>query len=503
MKRIFQDQLIFLLGSIGFLSGIFFANVFFENTWYIVILLLLIVLQIFLFYKKSFFYGVLFLFFYSIGLLLSIYTTSLIDENIQILENTTSYFTRESNISWVLAGKVSEDSKWVTYVIRRLRIDNTQLPENIGILARFSSFRGKNIDDIVSFTGNLKLPISSERFDYKTYLLLDDIYATTIVSMSETTGKYPSSFIISNIRSLRESILSRISELYPKNTAKLLSWILIGERANIDPDIKNNFNRTWLTHIIAVSGFNITLILIFLSFLFRSSPLFFKIILALIFISFFTILVGSGISVLRASVFGLVSYVAILFGKKIRPFNILIAISVFFIVLNPRIINFDISFHLSFLAVFGLLFFGDFFMRTFSFIPDRFWVRESLAMCFAAMVFTLPIVVVNFSQISIIAPLSNLLVVPTIPFVMFFWFLSMVIDFFSHYLAIFIGFPAWLWLDYILCIIDFFGSLSYSSIPVNFGPYSIFLEIFYFIVICACAFLLSDSSFHENKEPTM
>lgn len=219
---------------------------------------------------------------------------------------------------------------------------------------------------------------------------------------------------------------------------------MIGERANLSTETKKHFNNAGLTHIIAVSGFNITLILVFLSFLFRSFPIAVRIVLALVCVGFFTLLVGPQVSVLRASVFGLISYVILLSGKKIRAFSVLLAVAVGFVLLDPLILNYDVSFQLSFLAVFGLLFFGDFFDRIFSFLPKWLGLRESLAMCLAAMVFTLPIVMMNFGQVSIIAPIANIAVVPLIPLVMLGGFVSMAGAFLSSSLGIWMGFPTWL-----------------------------------------------------------
>lgn len=121
-----------------------------------------------------------------------------------------------------------------------------------------------------------------------------------------------------------------------------------------------------------MSGFNITIILIFLSFLFRSFPVSVRVVLALLCVGLFTLLVGPQVSVLRASVFGLISYTILLSGKRIRAFAVLIAVAILFVALNPLVLNYDVSFHLSFLAVFGLIFFGDFFMRIFRWFPSWF-----------------------------------------------------------------------------------------------------------------------------------
>lgn len=177
------------------------------------------------------------------------------------------------------------------------------IPEKAGILATFTDAHNKELDDIVVFTGQLRLPVVNEVFDYRTYLLLDDVYATVTVRQSVKTGSKESLWITRLVRQVRTRLLQTIENIYPERSAKLLSGLLIGERSDLSIETKTAFSRAGLTHIIAVSGFNITIILIFLSFLFRPFPMYAKLSLALVSIGFFTLLVGPQISVLRASVF--------------------------------------------------------------------------------------------------------------------------------------------------------------------------------------------------------
>lgn len=314
----------------------------------------------------------------------------------RLFEKETVFFTQDVTIRGTLTDKISENEKNARYILRDITVGTTKFPDKTGILISFPDSRRKSIDDIITFPGTLEIPTSNEVFDYRTYLLLDDVYVTTRVSFPDKIGIRNSPPIILFIRNVRAKLLSVTEDIYPGESAKLLEGILIGERANLLPETKRDFNKSGMTHIIAVSGFNITIILIFLSFLFRSFPIWIRLFLALICVGFFTLLVGSQISVLRASVFGLIAYTILLSGKRMRSFSLLLAVAVGFVVLDPLILNYDVSFHLSFLAVFGLLFFGDFFNRIFSWLPKWFGLRESLAMCLSAMVFTLPILMVNF-----------------------------------------------------------------------------------------------------------
>ena len=104
-------------------------------------------------------------------------------------------------------------------------------------------------------------------------------------------------------------------------------------------------------------------------------------------------------------------------------------------------------------------------------------------MCLAAMVFTLPILMVNFGQISIISPIANIVVVPLIPLIMLFGFVSVIGTFFSSILGIWLGFPTWMGLSYILHTVEWFGELPFATIPVQLGEYAPTFEIGYFLVM--------------------
>jgi competence protein ComEC len=90
---------------------------------------------------------------------------------------------------------------------------------------------------------------------------------------------------------------------------------------------------------------------------------------------------------------------------------------------------------------------------------------------------------INFGQISIIAPLSNIAIVPIIPLVMLSGFLSLLAGYFSPYIGVVLGFPTWMGLSYILNGIKWFGEFSYATVPINLGLHQYFFEILYFMII--------------------
>ena len=274
-----------------------------------------------------------------------------------------------------------------------------------------------------------------------------------------------------------------IKEIYPKQYWWLLSWILIWEKSDISKEIKDEFNKSWLSHILAVSGFNVTILIIFLSLLFRFLPWYFRFIVIAFFITFYYLIVWENIPALRASIMWIVSYLSIINIRKLENFNILMAIIFILVLINPLILNYDISFHLSFLAVFWIIYTQDFFKKIFSKIPETLSIKDSLVITLSALVFTIPIILVNFGQMSIISPLSNVLVAPAIPLSMLFWFLSIITYNIHELIWISFWFFSWIFLKYIMIIADFLGNLSFSFIFVNLWSYKYLFEFIYFILI--------------------
>lgn len=240
-----------------------------------------------------------------------------------------------------------------SYILRDLRIDGSIFPSNVGILTLFSKSFTRSLGDRVSFTGRLTPPSADlDGFDYRKYLLLRSVYMTTKASFVEKIGNDTPDSIVRGIRDLRENLLRRILMIYPGESAVLLGGILIGERTSLSDATKTDFNRSGLTHIIAVSGSNITILLIFLSLLVRPFPRGVQALSMVLIIALFTLLVGFQAPVMRASIFGSIAYVFLLAERRVRIFPLLIGIALLFCLYDPFVLTYDTSFQLSFLAVF-------------------------------------------------------------------------------------------------------------------------------------------------------
>jgi hypothetical protein len=99
------------------------------------------------------------------------------------------------------------------------------------------------------------------------------------------------------------------------------------------------------------------------------------------------------------------------------------------------------------------------------------------------LTFTLPVMMMNFWQLSIIAPISNVLVSWTIPIIMSVWFLSVIFYLIFPVLWIIIGCFAWALLKWDILVVNTLWAFKYSVIKYDFWEYRWYLEVLYFMVL--------------------
>jgi competence protein ComEC len=158
------------------------------------------------------------------------------------------------------------------------------------------------------------------------------------------------------------------------------------------------------------------------------------------------------------------------------------------VLINPFTLIYDAGFQLSFLATLGLIITGNHLEKLFRFLPDQFGLREAFAMTFSAQLFALPVIMLNFRRLSIISPVANVLVVPFIPFAMFFGFVSVIISYISFDLGFVLMLPAWLCLKYIIKVTEILANLPFASVQAEwfsvfhlFGYYLFCIMFAYFV----------------------
>lgn len=370
-----------------------------------------------------------------------------------------------------ITGIISEESD--------VRSDNVKYAVNAGtggkILVVAKKYPSYQYGDKIEITGKLKTPQSGEDFDYQKYLAKDDIFSIIYFPEIKLLVSSQGDWLMGKLLFIKNKFANSISQILAEPQAAFLAGLLLGEKRGLPQGIMDAFSRTGTTHIIALSGFNITIIALALMNLFNFFMVhrrwsFWLSVMAII---LFVLMTGAAASVVRAAVMGILVLLAQQVGRLYQIRNALVFAGVVMIYLNPRVLVWDLGFQLSFAATLGLIYISPILRQWF--IGEKeieesnkeiLGLKEILIATLAAQIAVLPLLVINFSQLSLIAPLANILILPLIPLTMLLGFLSALGGLFFLPLGQILGWATWLFLSYEIKIIEFLAKLPLAA--VNF-----------------------------------
>jgi len=337
--------------------------------------------------------------------------------------------------------------------------------------------------DKLKIVGKLEEPQTFEGFNYKDYLLKDGILAVMGFPEIELIGNNFGNPIVKPLFSLKNKLKESLNSVMSPPQSALLEALFFGDEENISKEWKEKFNLTGTRHITAVSGMNITiisaLILNFLLFLglWRQQAFYFSIVL----ITLYILMIGAPASAIRAGIMGILFLTAQYFGRISTGSRAIVFAATLMLFLNPLLLKLDIGFQLSFLAILGLIYLQPIFLDFFKKIPNFFQLRYSLAATLAAQFFTFPILIYNFGRISLISPLTNILIVPLLSIITILGFIFSFLGIIFQPIGQILSWPAWLFLTYILKIIDFSSKIPFTNLTFQNVSW-IFLLISYLVL---------------------
>ena len=337
--------------------------------------------------------------------------------------------------------------------------------------------------DKVEIAGKLKTPQSGEDFDYQKYLAKDDIYSIVYFPEIKLLAQNQGNWLMGKLLFVKNKFKNSVNQILIEPQGAFLAGLLLGEKRGLPTGLMANFSRTGTTHIVALSGYNITIIAIALMLLFN----FFMVRRQISFwlsvgvIVLFVLMTGAAASVVRAAVMGILVLVAQQSGRLYRIKNALIFAGALMIYFNPKILTWDVGFQLSFAATLGLVFLLPILKQWFmsdeeekdflpsplnsqAFVKSAKSIKIILDTTLAAQIAVLPLLIINFGQLSLISPLANILVLPVIPITMLVGFLSALAGLLFLPLGEILGWAAWLFLTYEIKIIELLAKVPLAAI---------------------------------------
>lgn len=220
----------------------------------------------------------------------------------------------------------------------------------------------------------------------------------------------------------KDRLRASVAALVPEPEASIVMGLLVGDKGGIPEETMEAFRRTGTSHVLAVSGYNVTLVVEFLVVGFAIAGLRRRrasaAVAALVWA--FAIFVGGDAPVVRAAAMGTAALLAGALGRRSDAAVSLLIAAAAMLAANPFLLRYDVGFRLSFSAVIGLHALGPLFANWLRIAPAPGFIRTAAAETLAATIATLPITLHDIGVLPLAAPLANLFVVPLVPIIMLF-----------------------------------------------------------------------------------
>ena len=351
--------------------------------------------------------------------------------------------------------------------------------------------------DSLLLIGQLEPPPEVEEFDYPGYLARQGV--GSVMSFPEVTlvdyeggGSVFRRWLYDSRRGLANSLKRTL----PEPHAAFGQTLLLGLRDGLDADVVDAFRRTGTSHVLAISGLHIGVVLsagLSLGAWTIGRRRHLYLLAPLLLIWAYALLAGMSPSVTRAAIMGSVYLFALLLGRPKSALPALGLAATVMVALNPSTM-WMISFQLSFASVAGIALFADpIFDRVRTALerhlqPDGVTHRIASSIAYlvavgtAATVATAPLVAFYFREVPLVGIPTTVLLLPALPFVLVSQAATALVGLVSAALAETLGWLAWASTGYIVGVVDLVGKLPAQ--PVQTGPLAPVLVWLYYIVLC-------------------
>lgn len=331
--------------------------------------------------------------------------------------------------------------------------------------------------DKIKFTASYEEPSTSRNyggFSYMQYLKTKGITGSANIKpyQVEVIGKNGIFVVNKIIHDIKKVAISKIKEILPEDTANLCTGIALGEISDLSEEIKEDFTKSNLLHMLAISGANISYMLggiIVVVERFKIHKRWSKVFL-IIFLIFFMELVGFSSSVARACIMAIFQLLAGLLFKKSDIYQNLAISSLIILAINPYLLL-DIGFQLSFGGTIGIVIFAKKLLNN-SKSEDRivkkviYSIKEICMVTLSANLLIIPIMMLHFNTVSLTFLISNIVASQIVEISLMMSMVLILAVFIFKPIAILISIFLNPFLQLILILAKFFGNLPFSQILV-------------------------------------
>ena len=340
--------------------------------------------------------------------------------------------------------------------------------------------------DLLRIEGECSNPGFIDDFNYSLYLKrygLTAVFYYPIIEETDLLLVDKKNYFKVFIYKLRNKLTDQFDYYLSINSSSFIKAMMLNDKSSLSSEIKTEFSKTGLSHIIAISGLHISLLSsLLLSFLIliglkRKTAFYF----ILVFLFFYLFLVESPASAIRATLMSVLSISALTFGQLYDMSRILFLIGLLMLFINPLFLWADLGFVLSFLAVVAIIYIHPILMKFFSKTKIKQSIINIISITVSVQLLSAPVLISNFKQFSVLAILGNLFILWIIPIIMTLSLVALLVSFLFPFLSQLLFLLLDLLLKYILFINHFLSIIPGISMEINRWPW--YFSIIYYSVI--------------------
>jgi competence protein ComEC len=254
----------------------------------------------------------------------------------------------------------------------------------------------------------------------------------------------------------------------PEPVASFAMGLLVGQRVTLPQDVLAALTMVGLVHIVAVSGYNVTIIARAIARL-RLPSKYQQLMLSLTFIAGFVLITGFSASIVRAAIVSLLTLWAWFYGRRIKPLVLIGFTAALTGMISPFYVWGDLGWYLSFLAFFGVLVIAPIISARLFSRPPKI-LTSVLIETFSAQIMTQPLIMMTFGQLSLVALIANLLIVPLVSVAMLLSAIAAAAGSLAAPVAGWFALPARLLLTYMLDVVHILASIPSEFLHLTIAP---------------------------------
>jgi len=288
-------------------------------------------------------------------------------------------------------------------------------------------------------------------------------------------------------RIVRDWFADAVRRAIPDPEASLGIGYLVGQRRALPADLALSLQIAGLTHVVVASGYNLTILVRLARRLFVKISKYLSALSASTMIVAFIAITGMSPSMSRAGLVAALSLMAWYYGRKFHPIVLLLLAIAVTVLINPSYAWGDLGWQLSFAAFAGVMIVAPLAQRYLFGDKKPGMILQILGETVSAQLITAPILIASFGQLSNVAIISNLLILPLVPFAMLLTFIAGVGSLAIPAIAWLTGLPATWLLHYMVSVTEYLASLPWAMSNVQIPWWGV--AIYYGIIVGACLYM--------------